>query len=80
MASTENTSCPVGSTLVSSCEKFVATTALVVSTIGESPTTVTVSATDATPIVMFRFDVKPGVSVTPSRTTVPKPCSEKRTV
>jgi hypothetical protein len=72
-ASTENTSWPVGSTAVSSLLKLVATTAFVTSMIGESPTTVTVSATLATPSVMLRLDVKPGVSVTPSRTTVENP-------
>ena len=75
IASTEKTSCPVGRTFVSSFEKLVATTAFVTSMIGDSPTTVTVSATVATSITMLRLDVKPGVRVMPSRTTVPNPWS-----
>ena len=51
----------------------MATTALVTSMIGESPTTVTVSATEATSSTMLRLDVKPGVSVMPSRMMVREP-------
>ena len=72
-ASIENTSCPVGSTAVSSLLKLVATTALVTSMMGESPVTVTVSATEATSSTMLRLDVKPGVSVMPSRMMVANP-------
>ena len=73
MASTENTSWPVGSTAVSSLLKLLATTALVTSMIGDSPITVTVSATEATSSTMLRLDVKPGVSVMPSRMMVANP-------
>ena len=61
MASTENTSCPVGRIVVSSFVKFVATTAFVTSMTGDSPTTVTVSATLPTDIVTFSVAVKPAV-------------------
>jgi hypothetical protein len=62
VASTENTSWPVGSTDVSSSVNVVETTAFVTSMIGESPTTVTVSATVATSIATLSVEVKPAES------------------
>jgi hypothetical protein len=72
-ASTEKTSCPVGSALVSSFVNVVATTALVTSISGEAPVTVMASETAPTSIARFKVDVKPAVSWMPSRTTLLKP-------
>ena len=70
----------VGSTSIASRDTVASRTTFWVSTIGDSPVTVTVSSTAPTRMSALTLAVNPAVSSMPSRFTVLKPLSVTVTV